>query len=76
MTTEKHKISAYLSEEDFKLLTDLAAQYRVSKSQLVILAIRNLGENPSSPTGEMTAHSPIIKEILNRLSLLERIVTK
>ena len=42
MGTDKNKISAYLSDQDFSTLKTLAASYQVSKSQLVILAIRAL----------------------------------
>lgn len=44
MPTDKNKISAYLSDEDFHLLGDLAARYRVSKSQIVIMALHYLAK--------------------------------
>lgn len=44
---DKTKISAYLDETDNETLERLAAKYRVSKSQAVIMAIRALAKNES-----------------------------
>ena len=44
MTTKKHKVSAYLTDDEFKVLKGLATQYQVSQSQIVILAIRELSK--------------------------------
>lgn len=44
MTTKKHKVSAYLTDDEFEVLKGLATQYQVSQSQIVILAIRELSK--------------------------------
>jgi len=44
MTTKKHKVSAYLTDDEFEVLKGLATQYQVSQSQIVILAIRELAK--------------------------------
>ena len=44
MTTKKHKVSAYLADDEFEVLKWLATQYQVSQSQIVILAIRELAK--------------------------------
>ena len=53
MPTDKNKVSAYLSDQDFALLGELAAQHRVSKSQMVAIAIRSMSEG-STPTNTVT----------------------
>jgi hypothetical protein len=42
---EKTKISAYLDSQDNETLEALAAKHRVSKSQVVIMAIRALANS-------------------------------
>jgi hypothetical protein len=44
MSTKKHKVSAYLTDDEFEVLKGLATQYQVSQSQIVILAIRELAK--------------------------------
>jgi hypothetical protein len=44
MTTKKHKVSAYLTDDEFEVLKGLATQNQVSQSQIVILAIRELAK--------------------------------
>lgn len=44
---DKTKISAYLDDQDKEKLEKLAAKYRVSKSQIVIMAIRALASGGS-----------------------------
>lgn len=62
MPTTKNKISAYLDEQDFRLLDDLATSYRISKSQAVILAIRSLaGTLP--PTHTSLSPAPAMDKV-------------
>jgi hypothetical protein len=42
---DKTKISAYLDSQDNETLEKLAAKYRISKSQVVIMAVRALADN-------------------------------
>lgn len=42
---DKTKISAYLDAQDNETLEQLAAKYRLSKSQIVIMAIRALADD-------------------------------
>lgn len=42
---DKTKISAYLDAKDVEALEALAAKYRISKSQVVIMAIRALAND-------------------------------
>ena len=42
---DKTKISAYLDSQDNETLEKLAAKHRISKSQIVIMAVRALGSN-------------------------------
>ena len=44
MTTKKHKVSAYLTDDEFEVLKGLSTQKQVSQSQIVILAIRELAK--------------------------------
>ena len=44
MTTKKHKVSAYLTDDEFEVLKGLSTQNQVSQSQIVILAIRELAK--------------------------------
>ncbi|WLT40670.1 GIY-YIG nuclease family protein (plasmid) [Synechocystis sp. B12] len=44
-TTDKTKISAYLDSQDNETLEALAAKHRISKSQVVIMAIRALANS-------------------------------
>lgn len=53
MPTDRNKVSAYLSDQDFALLGELAAQHRVSKSQMVAIAIRYMSRE-STPTNTVT----------------------
>lgn len=48
MPTDRNKVSAYLSDQDFALLGDLASKHRVSKSQMVALAIRYMSKDNTS----------------------------
>lgn len=64
MPTDKNKISAYLDDQDFRLLDDIASSHRISKSQAVILAIRSLAG--TLPPPQVTS-SPAME----RIELLE-----
>ena len=61
MPTDRNKVSAYLSDQDFALLGELAAHHRVSKSQMVALAIRYMsGEStPVNPVTNPTGNVPV-----------------
>ncbi len=61
MPTDRNKVSAYLSDQDFTLLGELAAQNRVSKSQMVAIAIRYMsGEStPTNTVTNLTGNVPV-----------------
>lgn len=66
MPTDKYKVSAYLDEEDLKLLEQLALAHRTSKSQAIIFAIRKaVGEEATDliPTRLSNAKRVTLEEV-------------